>query len=256
MTDRLDRTTADRLLAGDPDVGDVMPEVTALLRTATPTALRDPSAPLLAAMAAEARSAFDPVPAPTRSSSVFAKMLTAKVAAVAAVIAFTATGAAAATGSLPSAAQNGIARAASHVGVNLPDSADGHARDATEDLGPAEENHGTEVTDTVEETDQTGAEKGAAISDTAKADHGSTESNDVAPDEEHDAPTVDTPNHGAAADDVPSSDSAPVETPNDGAAADDAPPVDVPEPDAAAESEHEDGSVTAAHARAQHSSDG
>ena len=49
-----------------------------------------------------------------------AKLLTAKVAAIAAVTMLGATGAAAATGNLPTPAQNSVATALSHVGVDLP----------------------------------------------------------------------------------------------------------------------------------------
>ena len=255
MTGRFDRTSSDRLLAGDPAAGEATPAVAALLRAATPSPGREPSEPLLAAMAAEARSSFDPSPTPTRNKTVIAKILTAKVAAVAAVVAFTATGAAAATGSLPDSAQDGIARAVSHVGVNLPSSADSDTGDATENLGPdaTTDNHGTEVTDTVHQDYDSGADKGAAVSDTAKGDHGTAPTPDGAP-EPDDAADVDTPNHGAAAGDVPSSTNAPVTTPNDGAAADDAPPVETPEHDApTAETDHEqDGAATAANARADH----
>jgi hypothetical protein len=70
---------------------------------------------------------------------------------VGAVIALTATGAAAATGSLPDHAQNGLARAAEHIGVNLPDTANDKARDATQtDSSDSDEAPDTGAT-TVEE---------------------------------------------------------------------------------------------------------
>ena len=63
------------------------------------------------------------------------RILAVKVAAIA-VVALSATAAAAATGSLPDAAQDGLAPAAQHVGINLPSSANDHARERTEDQGP------------------------------------------------------------------------------------------------------------------------
>jgi hypothetical protein len=53
-----------------------------------------------------------------------------------AVVAFTATGAAAATGTLPHDAQHGVAQAAQHIGINLPDTANEHAREHTGNRGP------------------------------------------------------------------------------------------------------------------------
>ena len=64
------------------------------------------------------------------------KRLSAKTALVAATVALSATGAAAATGDLPDAAQDGLARAASHVGVNLPESASDRAREVSAEPGP------------------------------------------------------------------------------------------------------------------------
>ena len=57
------------------------------------------------------------------------RIVTTKVATVTAVVALSATGAAAATGSLPDTAQNGLANAAAHIGINLPDTANDKAHD-------------------------------------------------------------------------------------------------------------------------------
>ena len=59
-----------------------------------------------------------------------------KVAAVTAVFALSATGAAAATGNLPEPAQGRIARAAQHIGINLPSTTDDTARNGTPEGGP------------------------------------------------------------------------------------------------------------------------
>lgn len=188
---RIDADMAERLLSGHAPAHD-LPEgaasVAALVEEMTRHAQSEPAPALVTAMAATARSSFEPTAEPTRKNPMIAKVLTAKVAAAAAVVAFTATGAAAATGTLPDAAQDGISKAASHVGINLPDSADDRAREATEDrgpdsdVGPGEDNHGTTVSGVATETDATGADKGAEISTTARDGHG-------------EAP-VDTPNPG------------------------------------------------------------
>ena len=60
------------------------------------------------------------------------RIVTTKVTTVTAVVALSATGAAAVTGSLPDAAQNGLANAAADIGINLPDTANDKARDATQ----------------------------------------------------------------------------------------------------------------------------
>lgn len=155
----------------------------------------EPSPVLLAAMASATRGAALPQAAPRRSR--VARILTAKVAATAAVVAFTATGAAAATGSLPDAAQDGVAKAASHVGINLPDSASDRAREATENRGPDDDhgsdghNHGSDVSGVATETDATGADKGAEISTAARDGHGKAHEGGS-----DDHSSVDTPNSG------------------------------------------------------------
>ena len=116
------------------------------------------------------------------------KLATAKAAGAAAFILFGAAGAAAATNSLPAAAQNGVANAVSHIGVNLPSHANDHARDASGgnhgksgedhgksgddhgqsgDNGKPDDNHGAAVSDVAHNTDATGAAKGAEVSGVA-----------------------------------------------------------------------------------------
>lgn len=177
-------------------------EVTALFGAMTRYDTTDPAPALIQAMSARTTS---PTP-PTRNRTMIAKALTAKAAATAAVVLMTATGAAAATGSLPDAAQDGIAEAANHIGINLPESADDRARDQTEDVGPAEDNHGTDVSGVATETDATGADKGAEISTTARDGHGQ------APAASDDTPTPAGKPAASGTDDNP----APVDTPNPG----------------------------------------
>ena len=216
--------------------------LSALLSSAADVAPSEPAPALMKAMAVEVRSTLQPAPQP-RSRPVLAKIITAKVAALTTAVALTATGAAAATGSLPDAAQDGLSKAAERVGVNLPDSADDEGVDATTDLGPDAEEETAEETRDVEETEASttgaessahgqmvvtiaqadhasGRERGAAVSAAAKGDHGPDEAPEQETTDSADAAPVQTPNHGDAAtqDGSPAADAAPVETPaNDGA---------------------------------------
>jgi len=85
-------------------------------------------------------------PPATKRKSMLTRMITAKALAAGAVVALTATGAAAATGSLPDDAQHGLAQAAQHVGINLPDTANDHAREHTSNLGPKRKTKTTPTT--------------------------------------------------------------------------------------------------------------
>src|SRR5438552_436506 len=136
-----------------------------------------------------------------------AKALTVKALAALGVVTLGSVGAAAATGSLPTAAQDGLANAASHVGVTLPASHDSHPTkeshpgdkpDATPATPTTAANHGAEVSETAHTTDATGRDKGAAISTVARGDHGG-------PPSSVGNPSVTTPTNAA-----------PVPTPNDG----------------------------------------
>jgi hypothetical protein len=119
----------------------------------------------------------------------FGRVLTTKGLVVIGTFALGAGTAAAAAGSLPSSAQDGLATAASHVGITLPASHDNHptkdnhpggapettttpstAADATPPTSVA--NHGSEVSDVARNTDATGRDKGAAVSAVARGDHG------------------------------------------------------------------------------------
>jgi hypothetical protein len=78
------------------------------------------------------------------------QLLTAKVAAAAAAVLLVGTGAAAATGSLPDAAQSSVSRALSHVDVSIPnpnDHGDDHANDHATGAGdhPQPGNHGAAI---------------------------------------------------------------------------------------------------------------
>ena len=126
------------------------------------------------------------------------KVLTAKVAA-AAVLVLGVGSAAAATGSLPDAAQDGLSKAASHVGIELPtsagDQADTHATTSDDETttttteadtnevkaaddtaaaeqGPTADNHGADVSDVARNTTAEGRDKGEAVSTAARDNHG------------------------------------------------------------------------------------
>jgi hypothetical protein len=210
----VDKGTAERLLSGATRPDDAPPGFAGVARlidmaSTMPTAEQSPAeAALVATMAEAIRSQPTPHPIAPQRKTVLAKLLSAKIAAAAAAIALTATGAAAATGSLPDAAQNGVAKAASHIGVNLPASANDHARDATtkptgadnstagEDHAGTNDDHGTAVSDTARNTDATGADKGEAVSTVARNGHGSQSANHpTGPPAENPAPVA-TPNAG------------------------------------------------------------
>ena len=79
----------------------------------------DPVGSLVAAIQHELSTQPSPLP---RRSRVFSKIVVAKALAALSVLTLSATGAAAATGNLPSPVQDGLANAAEHVGVTLPES--------------------------------------------------------------------------------------------------------------------------------------
>lgn len=248
MTEDLDAFSAERLLA-DPaavsDAADAAPKLSALLRDAAADApASEPSPALLTAMAAEARAAHDLSPAAGKARPALGRVLTAKVVAVTAAVALTATGAAAATGSLPDAAQDGIAGAAEHIGLNLPDSADDRAREVTEDAPPADpgpageqpgdaeqlegseahDGHGAGVSSVATDPALSGADRGDAVSDAATDNHGRTVAGERGG--EGDAPAA-TPNRGEAGTPGgnPAAEAAPVETPTRDPAAEHVPPA-------------------------------
>lgn len=218
---KLDAGTVDQLLGGELQPDDAPPElakVTALFAAAAEVpagATADPA--FVAALAAEVHAT--PVTTPTtRRKPVLAKFLTLKAGVLVGVLAFGAASAAAATNSLPDSAQHGVATAAKHVGLNLPDKANDHARDASSKDHPAathdsdeptttvvhgkpDDNHGADVSDVAHNTDTTGADHGAAVcavaSDGKCTDHrGSNDANENENENEHSTTTaVTVPEH-------------------------------------------------------------
>jgi hypothetical protein len=122
----LDEDTASRLLQGVVHPDDAPPgyaAVAGLLHSAAQLPLgpvdEDAAATTVSAMVEVIRDAT-PAPEISRRKSMLGKLLAGKALAAVAVVGLTATGAAAATGSLPDQAQAVVSDAAGHVGVNIP----------------------------------------------------------------------------------------------------------------------------------------
>jgi hypothetical protein len=122
----LDEDSASRLLQGLVHPDDAPPgyaAVAGLLNSAAQLPLgpvdEDAAATTVSAMVEVIRDAT-PAPQISRRKSMLGKLLAGKALAAVAVVGLTATGAAAATGSLPDQAQAVVSDAAGHVGVNIP----------------------------------------------------------------------------------------------------------------------------------------
>jgi hypothetical protein len=121
----LDDLTADRLLSGrvapqdaPPGYGPIAAAVQAVAGS-TPAPDAGHEAATVAAVV-EALRSNRPSHQPVRRRSMLAQLLTAKVAAIAAVTVLGATAAAAATNTLPDPAQTVVSDAVSHVGLSIP----------------------------------------------------------------------------------------------------------------------------------------
>ena len=122
----LDEDSASRLLQGLVHPDDAPPgygAVAGLLTAAAELPVRpvdeDAAATTVSAMVDVIRDAT-PAPEISRRRSMLGKLLAGKALAAVAVVGLTATGAAAATGSLPDPAQGVVSDVVSHVGVNIP----------------------------------------------------------------------------------------------------------------------------------------
>jgi len=124
----IDDAAAERLLGGLVTPEDAPPGyagVAALVQAATGPALPRElagQAAVISACAAAVLCALEQTPTRQRRP-MFARLLSAKVAAVAAATVLGATAAAAATGGLPPQAQTAVSAAASHVGISIPSGA-------------------------------------------------------------------------------------------------------------------------------------
>jgi len=141
----LDDWTADRLLAGLVEPDDAPPGYAGLARVLGQA--RGPVEAgelaglelIVAAVTAAVADASPPtISTSPRRKSMFSKLLGAKLAAATMTTALLATGAAAATGSLPAPAQAVVSDAADAVGVHVPDAADQEARTAEREAAKAE----------------------------------------------------------------------------------------------------------------------
>ena len=122
----LDEDSASRLLQGLVHPDDAPPgygAVAGLLASAaqpTRAAVDEDIAAATVSAMVEAIRGGESAPQTSRRKSMLSKLLAGKALAAIGVVALTASGAAAATGSLPDPVQNTVAGAASHVGVDLP----------------------------------------------------------------------------------------------------------------------------------------
>jgi hypothetical protein len=169
----LDEDSASRLLQGVVHPDDAPPGYGAVAGLLS-SAARLPRGPVDEDVAALTVSAMvevirDATPAPeTRRKTMLGKLLAGKALAAIAVVGLTATGAAAATGSLPDAAQGVVSDAVGHVGIDIPHPNHGksadhrkdgdHRKDKDEneagdnqngpgDNGPADPNNGQQTSD-------------------------------------------------------------------------------------------------------------
>jgi len=122
----LDEDSASRLLQGLVHPDDAPPgygAVAGFLNSAAQLSMspvdEDVAATTVSAMVEVIRDAT-PAPQPSRRKTMLGKLLAGKALAAVAVIGLTASGAAAATGTLPDQAQSVVSDALSHVGLNVP----------------------------------------------------------------------------------------------------------------------------------------
>ena len=183
----LDEDSADRLLQGLVHPDDAPPGYAAvadLLASAAQLPLattvdEDAASATVSAMVEAIRSAPS-APETQRRSSMVKKLLAGKALAAMAVVALTASGAAAATGSLPDPVQGVVAGAVSHVGVDIPQPGDhgksaGHRQDglhrpsgdqgqAGDDNGQAGDNgQGQQISDLAHQTKADGGPVGPTV---------------------------------------------------------------------------------------------
>jgi len=179
----LDDDSAARMLQGLVHADDAPPGYGAvaglLAAAARPVAVDEDAGAATVSAMVEAIREGAPVPQTSRRKSMLTKLLAGKALAALGVVALTASGAAAATGSLPTPVQSAVSGAASHVGVNLPNpnhgNSAGHRQDGnhrpgtdtasttdgTGDNAPSS-NHGQTVSQTAHTTPD-GTGKGAAV---------------------------------------------------------------------------------------------
>jgi hypothetical protein len=206
----LDDDSASRMLQGLVHPDDAPPgysSVAGLLASAAqlPPLAEDAGTATISAMVEVIRTGAVPTPETSRRRSMLGKLFAGKALVAMATVALTATGAAAATGTLPAPVQDAVSEAVSHVGVDLPANAgksadhrqDGEDRakgqsgedhgQPTEDGGenPGDNGKGSEVTEITHDPALDGLPKGPAVSDFAS--DGKSQAG-----EEHGKPTDDS----------------------------------------------------------------
>ena len=187
----LDDDSASRMLQGLVHRDDAPPgygSVAGLLASAAqlPPLTEDAGTATISAMVEVIRAGAAPTPETSRRRSMLGKLFAGKALVAMATVALTATGAAAATGSLPAPVQGAVSEAVSHVGVNLPSDAgksadhrqDGDHRQSG-DNGKSGEDHGqpgddagdngqgSEISDLTHDPALDGQPKGPTVSDFA-----------------------------------------------------------------------------------------
>jgi hypothetical protein len=168
----LDDTTADRLAGGELAPADSPPGYHRVAEVLTGARSGFAATEVDPALLREMVRAVESSPEPLRNPSIMSKLRTTKVATIAAAVVISTTGAAAAaTGNLPGPAQDAVSDAVSHVGLDLPASGDDHPT-GNVDNPTTNDEHGVDVSDVARTTDATGRDKGAAVSETARAGHG------------------------------------------------------------------------------------
>lgn len=193
----LDDDSASRMLQGLVHPDDAPPgyaAVAGLLASAAqvPPPAEDAGTATICAMVDAIRAGVAPTPQHSRRRSMLGKLFAGKALVAMATVALTATGAAAATGSLPGPVQDAVAEAVSHVGVDLPANAgksadhrqDGEHRrsgdkdqpgdgqgqpgdDGGEDAG--DNGKGAEISDLTHDPALAGRPKGPVVSDVASS---------------------------------------------------------------------------------------
>ena len=180
--DFLDSNTAERLLSGAVAAADAPPGygpvATVLAAASSPGAVPEMDFEELARVAR--RTADHSGPSPTRRSPMLGKLLTMKAAAAAGVILIGASGAAAATGSLPGSVQGVAHRTLAHVGVDVPDDdANQNSDDSNQDTNDT--NHSDDATTPTTSAPADGSAPGStpAVGGTEDTNHdGTVDAND------------------------------------------------------------------------------
>lgn len=192
----LDEDSASRLLQGIVHPDDAPPgygSVAGLMNSAAQLPLgpvdEDAAAITVSAMVEVIRD-VTPAPETSRRKTMLGKLLAGKALAAVAVVGLTATGAAAATGTLPDPAQSVVSDAVSHVGIDIPHPKHGksaahrkdgdHRKDGKDkpagdapagDVGQSDDHSKAGVVAEIKENLPEGAKVGPAVCDAMSHEH-------------------------------------------------------------------------------------